>query len=327
MILRTEQSKDNLLSQKKPGIDSRISEGVAERAFEVPAVRFSIPREILCNDDGELSFGDEHRLAAEIAFKSGTLRGVCDATSRECIDPEDCDEDFSRWESFVSPANDRRYIARLMACQDPENKSLAIAQAGTRGEHQAIVSTLEAIQECETEGFYSWEFQPLQDAIKRYVDAVRQWHQLPTGQDDDYYPTPPQASHFINLKVMTREGAEIAGLGDGWEFKGGHVVQVNTTVSSDLQTVATDQAIDSIVGTPSGANQILVQNAFDFCAEFPEETEPVIDGLIRRGETMNVIGASKAGQILVNPWDVACGCHWSRLDGARDPTRKGFVDR
>lgn len=88
----------------------------------------------------------------------------------------------------------------------------------------------------------------------------------------------------------------------------------------DIQTAATTQA-DSIAST---AKPIELIGMADFVQKFPDMREPIIEGLIRRGETCNVIAATKIGKSWLAS-DMALAVATGRPWLKRMDTKQGAV--
>ncbi|WP_157605106.1 AAA family ATPase [Schlesneria paludicola] len=56
------------------------------------------------------------------------------------------------------------------------------------------------------------------------------------------------------------------------------------------------QPLSSVVDKPQSASPIVIRKAGDLIRDFPALRSPILEGLIRRGETMNIIAAPKMGK-------------------------------
>ncbi|MCD4824465.1 MAG: helicase RepA family protein [Phycisphaerae bacterium] len=217
-------------------------------------------RDNICRDDT-----DESR-QAERAFRQGFLEEAR-RVIREWIDPDD---GFDPWGQQETAHKLRLKIrerysvyapgeAGRKTCHLGWRDGYVVAAARARGRHHALAYIIQAWDDVDNDSLEYFD----KKVLSGWLKAVEAWAQMPANP---HRPSPPPRP------LETDDVTEIL-----------------------CESHSKEASLETVISEPIGIKPQF-RNVRELMKEFPSLHPPLIEGLLREGETMNIIASPKMGK-------------------------------
>lgn len=281
--------------------------------------------------DGQLPIGSPGRIEAEKAYREGYRQGAHEAIV-ECLD--------CVWWLDIEPLVNERDAAKhaVRESKQPTVEQLA-AQARSRGRHQGAAVVLFDVDRLERLGWRHDEIPAIGEAFNQWMRAIEEWQAESIGADKSHFDCPPdirldpwgELNRECPYAVLRHQEKRLAWLEGNWfpEDSQKHKQEIERVrenirilearIEREENESFTDFGDSAKIGKSeqSAASEpvqtLKLWNAFDLIQSHPKKREPIIDGLLRRGEVCNVIAPPKTGKswLVINAvLQIATGGNW-----------------